>query len=109
MIGVNRFLDDVPDPKIETHPYDYTTAERQIKRTQGVRRERDAIKFDLLMEQLVAIAKDPAQNVMPITIELVRAGATMGDIVECLKGVWAPIARPPSFDPTATSGGGLVA
>lgn len=97
VIGVNCFVDDVPDPKIETHPYDQTTADRQISRTQRVRRERDAVKFDLLLARLVEVAKDPAQNIMPITIELVRAGATMGDIVEKLKTVWGTYRETPVF------------
>lgn len=97
VIGVNRFVDGAPDPEIHTHPYDQTTATRQVARTQRVRRERDAIKFDLLLQQLVATAKDPTQNIMPITIELVRAGATMGDIVETLKKLWGTYRETPVF------------
>ena len=97
VIGVNRFVDGTPDPKIETHPYDRTTADRQIARTQRVRRERDAVAFEKLLAQLVDVAKDPAQNIMPITIELVRAGATMGDIIEKLKTVWGTYRETPVF------------
>ncbi|KAB1072648.1 methylmalonyl-CoA mutase family protein [Methylobacterium planeticum] len=97
VIGVNRLVDGAPDPKIETHPYDQSTAERQCARTQRVRRERDAVKFDLLLKQLVEVAKDPAQNIMPITIELVRSGATMGDIIETLKDVWGTYRETPVF------------
>jgi methylmalonyl-CoA mutase N-terminal domain/subunit len=35
-----------------------------------------------LLDELVAVAKDDSENIMPVTIELVRHGATMGDIVE---------------------------
>jgi methylmalonyl-CoA mutase N-terminal domain/subunit len=97
VIGVNRLVDDTPDPKIHTHPYDKTTADRQIARTQRVRRERDQGKLDALLQQLVAIAKDPSQNIVPITIELVRGGATMGDIIETLKGVWGTYRETPVF------------
>lgn len=97
VIGVNRLVDGAPDPRIETHPYDHSTAERQIARTRRVRAERDPVKFDLLLQQLVAIARDPNQNIMPITIELVRAGATMGDIIETLKGVWGTYRETPVF------------
>ncbi len=97
VIGVNRFVDGTPDPKIETHPYDKTTAERQIARTQRVRRERDAATFEKLLDELVVVANDPAQNIMPITIELVRAGATMGDIIERLKTVWGTYRETPVF------------
>jgi methylmalonyl-CoA mutase N-terminal domain/subunit len=97
VIGVNCMVDGAPDPAIHTHPYDQTTADRQVSRTQRVRRERDAVKFDLLLEQLVEVAKDPSQNIMPITIELVRAGATMGDIIERLKTVWGTYRETPVF------------
>ncbi len=97
VIGVNRFFDGAEDAKIETHPYDQTTAERQVSRTQRVRRERDPVMFERLMEELVTVAKDPAENIMPITIELVRAGATMGDIVEKLKVVWGTYRETPVF------------
>ncbi|WP_245496546.1 methylmalonyl-CoA mutase family protein [Lichenibacterium ramalinae] len=97
VIGVNRFVDDTPDPKIHTHPYDQTTADRQVARTQRVRRERDAAKYDLLMERLVETAKDPQQNMMPVTIELVREGATMGEIVERLKAIWGTYREVPVF------------
>jgi methylmalonyl-CoA mutase N-terminal domain/subunit len=97
VIGVNRFVDGAEDPKIHTHPYDHSTAERQIARTQRVRRERDPVKFEQLLSELVTVAEDPSQNIMPITIELVRAGATMGDIVERLKAVWGTYRETPVF------------
>jgi methylmalonyl-CoA mutase N-terminal domain/subunit len=34
---------------------------------------------------------------MPITIELVKNGATMGDIVEKLKGLWGTYRETPMF------------
>ncbi len=97
VIGVNRFVEEEAQHDIEIHPYDPTTAERQVGRTQRVRRERDNARLNQLLEQLVAVAKDDSQNIMPITIELVKAGATMGDIVEKLKGVWGTYRETPVF------------
>jgi methylmalonyl-CoA mutase N-terminal domain/subunit len=97
VIGVNLLLDDAPDAKIETHAYDVGAAERQIARTRRVRRERDAATFDRLMRELTEVAKDDAQNILPITIELVRAGATMGDITESLKAVWGTYREAPAY------------
>ena len=79
------------------HSYDLTTAARQIARTQGVRRGRDSRKVELLLDQLVDVARDESQNIMPVTIELVREGATMGDIVERLKTVWSTYRENPVF------------
>jgi 2-hydroxyisobutanoyl-CoA mutase large subunit len=97
VIGVNRFVEEEEQHDIEIHPYDPTTAERQVSRTQRVRRERDNARLNQLLEQLVAVAKDDSRNIMPITIELVKAGATMGDIVEKLKGVWGTYRETPVF------------
>src|SRR5271169_1572639 len=97
VIGVNCLVDGTKDPEIHTHPYDQSTAERQIARTRRVRSERDGAKFEKLLQRLVIVAKDPAQNILPITIELVRSGGTMGEIVETLKGVWGCYRETPVF------------
>ena len=97
VIGVNCLVDGAPEPPIETHPYDPATADRQIARTQRVRHERDAAEMDRLLKRLVETARDETQNIMPVTIDLVRAGATMGDIVETLKEVWGTYRETPVF------------
>ncbi|MFG1464699.1 methylmalonyl-CoA mutase family protein [Xanthobacter sp. DSM 24535] len=97
VIGVNTLVETEEVHDIETHPYDQTTAERQVSRTQRIRRERDNVKVNALLERLVEVAKDDTQNIMPVTIDLVREGATMGDIVEKLKGVWGVYRETPVF------------
>jgi 2-hydroxyisobutanoyl-CoA mutase large subunit len=97
VIGVNRYAEPEEQHDIEIHPYDPSTAERQIARTQRVRRERDNAQVERLLDQLVTVAKDETANVMPVTIELVKAGATMGDIVEKLKLVWGTYRETPVF------------
>lgn len=37
------------------------------------------------LAELVAVARDPAANLMPATIAAVKARATMGEIVNALK------------------------
>ncbi|HEU5294546.1 MAG TPA: methylmalonyl-CoA mutase family protein [Burkholderiaceae bacterium] len=97
VIGVNRNVEPDERHDIELHPYDATTAERQVARTRRVRAERDEAKVQQLLNQLVETAKDEAQNIMPVTIELVANGATMGDIVEKLKGLWGTYRETPVF------------
>ncbi|MDH3310764.1 MAG: methylmalonyl-CoA mutase family protein [Gammaproteobacteria bacterium] len=97
VIGVNKYVEREEHVDIEMHPYDPTTADRQIARTQRVRRERDNRKVQALLEKLVHVANSDTQNIMPITIELVREGATMGDIVEKLKTVWGTYREIPVF------------
>jgi methylmalonyl-CoA mutase N-terminal domain/subunit len=97
VIGVNRYVDKDERVDIEIHPYDQSTADRQIARTRRVRAERDNALVARLLDRLVEVARDETQNIMPITIELVSNGATMGDIVEKLKGLWGTYREMPVF------------
>jgi methylmalonyl-CoA mutase N-terminal domain/subunit len=97
VIGVNKYVDREEKFALELHPYDPSTAERQIARLARVRRERDNAKLRELLASLVDVAKDERENIMPITIELVAAGATMGDIVETLKALWGTYRENPVF------------
>ncbi|MEE8544899.1 MAG: methylmalonyl-CoA mutase family protein, partial [Alphaproteobacteria bacterium] len=70
VIGVNTLVEAEEQPAVETHPYDQSTATRQIARTRRVRAERDGAKVEHLLGELVEVAKDEARNLMPVTIEL---------------------------------------
>jgi methylmalonyl-CoA mutase cobalamin-binding domain/chain len=97
VIGVNRFVDGTPDPEIHTHPYNWDSAKMQIARTQRIRKERDNVKMKQLLDQLLVVAKDPNQNIMPITIEIMENGGTMGDCVETLKTIWGMYRETPVY------------
>ena len=97
VIGVNKYVEEDEQADITTHPYDSTTADRQISRLQTVRATRDNNKIEKLLNDLIEVAKDERQNIMPITIELVDAGATMGDIVEKLRTLWGTYRENPVF------------
>jgi methylmalonyl-CoA mutase N-terminal domain/subunit len=97
VIGVNLFHEPDEKADLETHPHDPTAERRQIEGLQRVRRERDGVKVNALLEELVAVARDDRSNIMPVTIELVRAGASMGDIVERLKTLWGTYREVPVF------------
>jgi len=72
VIGVNKYVEEDEKVDIETHPYDPTTADRQIARLQNVRATRDNQKLNALLEQLVEVAKDETQNIMPIRLSLLK-------------------------------------
>ena len=107
VIGVNKYVEDGPGskgggkdgskggPKVDVHPHDPETEARQIRALNKVRKERDGDKLAGLLERLKAVARDESQNIMPITIELVKAGATMGDIVETLREIWGTYRETP--------------
>ena len=99
VIGVNKYVEDggagKNGPKVEVHPHDPETEARQIAGLNRVRDERDQEKLAGLLEDLKAVAEDESQNIMPITIELVKAGASMGDIVETLREIWGTYRETP--------------
>ncbi len=97
VIGVNKYVDPEEKFDIELHPYDTSTADRQIARLARVRRERDNTRVNALLERLVEVARNESENIMPVTIDLVAAGATMGDIVEKLKMLWGTYRETPVF------------
>ncbi len=95
VIGVNKYVDDGDAPKVEIHAHDPETEKRQIKGLNKVRKDRDNQKLSQLLDELKAVAEDETQNLMPITIELVKTGATMGDIVETLREIWGTYRETP--------------
>ena len=97
VIGVNRFVEPPAPAAIEIHRVDPAVEARQIERVRGVRRRRDARRVAALLDDLARQARDPAVNLMPVTIELVRAHATLGEIVARLRDVWGTYVERPVF------------
>ena len=95
VVGVNMFVQEEEDVEIETHPHDPETERRQIERLNRVKENRDEDKVQSLLKQLKEQAEDESVNLMPVTIELVKEGASMGDIVETLKGIWGTYREKP--------------
>jgi methylmalonyl-CoA mutase N-terminal domain/subunit len=96
-VGVNKYVDSPKKEEIEIHKVHPETEQRQVARTQEVRRRRDGNQVAALLNRLEREARDPATNLMPITIELVKARATMGEIVARLKQVFGTYAETPIF------------
>ena len=62
VLGVNRYELDGAREKIEVHPYDPTTAERQIARTRRVRAERDEAQVQALLDKLAGVAQESGRK-----------------------------------------------
>ncbi|MFQ5936586.1 MAG: methylmalonyl-CoA mutase family protein, partial [Acidiferrobacterales bacterium] len=88
VIGVNKYVEQEEKADIDTHPYESTTEQRQVENLKRIKRERDNERVQQLLDQLKEVARDESANIMPVTIELVKARASMGDIIETLKDVW---------------------
>ena len=84
VIGLNKFVESAAEAPIEIHRVDPEVEARQIGRLRETRARRDQEKVTSLLNRLAEQAVDPSVNLMPVTIELVKARASMGEIVNCL-------------------------
>ena len=50
-----------------------------------------------LLTQLATVAEDPSANLMPITIDLAKARASIGEIVKRLREVFGSYVETPGF------------
>jgi methylmalonyl-CoA mutase N-terminal domain/subunit len=97
VVGVNRFVEPPEPAAIPIHRVDPAVEARQIARLTDVKRRRDATRVAALLDRLEREARDPAVNLMPTTIELVEARASMGEIVARLRQVFGSYVERPVF------------
>jgi methylmalonyl-CoA mutase N-terminal domain/subunit len=97
VIGVNKYVDEQEDQKIEVHQLDPESEARQISRLKQVRAGRDQDRAQKALENLLAVARDENANLMPATIEAVRAHLSMGEITGALRDVFGSYQETPVF------------
>jgi methylmalonyl-CoA mutase, N-terminal domain len=93
VVGVNKFVEGKSERKMKFHQYDQTILNRQVGRLNQVRKERDNSAVEKALKVLQDEAKGSA-NLMPCLIETVKTYATLGEIMEALKGVFGTFKEP---------------
>jgi methylmalonyl-CoA mutase N-terminal domain/subunit len=97
VVGVNKYVDPPEPANIEIHHIDPEAEARQVQRLRTTRMRRNNADVERLMHRLAAEAEDPSKNLMPVTIELVKARASMGEIVQRLRAVFGSYVETPVF------------
>ena len=95
VVGVNAFqTDEATSP--ERLKVDPSIEQSQRARLKEFRAKRDKgqVKFEL---QRIASAARGEENLMPLFIEAVEAGATLGEICNCLREIWGEYRSPSIF------------
>jgi methylmalonyl-CoA mutase cobalamin-binding domain/chain len=88
VVGVNAYRDAEEQPvPFEIHRVDPEVEERKIAELAELRLSRDQARVDQRLEELREAAAGDG-NLMPATIEAVRARATGGEIVEAVRAVF---------------------
>jgi len=93
IVGRNHYkVSGVNEPDIEVHEYSEELRQAMCDKLESFRRDRDNAKLDFALGDL-SLACDKGDNVMPSTIEAVRAGATEGEMRRVFSdafGGWLP-------------------
>jgi methylmalonyl-CoA mutase N-terminal domain/subunit len=97
VVGVNKYVDPPEPAQIEIHRTDPRAEARQVNRLRHAKMTRDHARVQRLLDQLAEEATDPSRNLMPTTIELVTARASMGEIVKRLRAVFGAYVEAPVF------------
>lgn len=92
VVGVNAYLDQEPYriPLLEMDPQGY---QRQVARLEKLRADRDAGAVGQALDRL-RIACQGTENTMPYILDAVRAYATLGEIIEVMRGVFGTYQEP---------------
>ncbi len=83
VVGVNKFVDDQPEP-VDVFPIDPESQRRQAERTKRVRAERDQSAVDAALADLTTAAQGTA-NLLPPMKEALRRMATLGEVSDVLR------------------------
>ena len=97
VIGVNKYVDPGDEQPVETHKLDPQSERRQIERVKRIKADRDQERAARALKELEEVARAPEENMMPATINAVKANASMGEIVNALRDVFGTYVERPVF------------
>ena len=92
---MNKYLEEEDPVDFEAHPYEAGTGKRQLERLEKVKTSRDSETVTKLLKDLKTLAQDPDTNLLPVTIEAVKARATLGEICDSLRDLWGTYRETP--------------
>ncbi|MBV8580383.1 MAG: methylmalonyl-CoA mutase family protein [Candidatus Eremiobacteraeota bacterium] len=96
VVGVTKYRDDSPNPAVDLHHVDEAAAHRQLERLRATRARRDGGAVHRALDELVRVAQTD-ENIMPATLDAVKARATGGEIVAALRPVFGSYVETPVF------------
>lgn len=96
IVGVNRFVEDDEKIAIDLLRIDDTTERGQAERLAALRSRRDAASRAAALAAVGSACRD-GSNLMPRLVAAVKADATLGEIVDTMKGVFGTYEETPEF------------
>jgi methylmalonyl-CoA mutase N-terminal domain/subunit len=96
IVGVNKFVEEEEKLTIDLLKIDETTARDQAASLAALRKRRDAARHRAALEAIRSACAD-GSNLMPRLVTAVEADATLGEIVDTMKGVFGTYEETPEF------------
>jgi methylmalonyl-CoA mutase N-terminal domain/subunit len=96
VVGVNRYQTS-GDEEIHILRIDPDLERRQIERLQAFKAGRDSVAVERRIAELSEAAAIPHRNLMPVIVEAVRDGVTLGEICDTWRAVWGTWREQPVF------------
>ncbi|MFM8516665.1 MAG: methylmalonyl-CoA mutase [Nevskiaceae bacterium] len=88
IVGVNKFKLAKEDPVEILEIDNVAVRDNQIARLQAVRASRDTTRVQAALAALAAAAKSGTGNLLALSVEAMRARATVGEVSDALEQVW---------------------
>jgi methylmalonyl-CoA mutase N-terminal domain/subunit len=95
-VGANKYASEGQEWDVKLHEYDPTIQERQIQKLNQVRKQRDNTKVKQCLQELKRAAESGV-NIVPFTLEAVKAYATVGEMTGVLREVFGEFKEPAVF------------
>jgi methylmalonyl-CoA mutase, N-terminal domain len=92
VVGVNKYADDA-EQEIPTLHIDYAVEKNQIEFVKAFKARRDKTKWEAALNKLKATCREGG-NVMPVLIDGVEAGVTLGEVSDVYREVFGVYTDP---------------
>jgi methylmalonyl-CoA mutase N-terminal domain/subunit len=96
VVGVNRYR-TAGDEEIHILRIDPELERKQIERLKAFKARRDSAVVERRVAELAEAASAPDRNLMPVIVDAVRDGVTLGEICDVWRGVWGTWREQPVF------------
>lgn len=96
VVGVNKFERPAREGEIDMLVINPDTERMQIKDLQARKADRDQVKVEGALKELVRVAGTD-ENMVPALVEAARSEATLGEMVNALKEPFGVYTEPPRF------------
>jgi len=95
-VGANKYASENQEWDVTMHEYDPTIQKRQVEKLIAVKAARDKATVEKCLKELKEAAQN-GTNMVPPTLEAVRAYATVGEMAGVLKAVFGEFREPAVF------------